>query len=288
SGSTSAPKAIKLLKADMRASALSTCRFFDINSSSILVCPLSADYIAGKMMIVRALESGATLYMERPSNNPAAIRYDDIDLIAIVPSQLQGLIENSNINKFRNVIIGGAPLSQQQISHIRSTGLNAYSTYGMTETCSHVALKNISGNDVTYHALPGYTFTVDNRSCLVVNSSVQSFGSLTTNDVVNLIDDSSFEWLGRHDNVIITGGLKVHPELVEQKISNCLDRCFYIAPVADYKWGQVVALYIEGEEFDTAKLIAGLSEILRPHELPRKVLFVKSFNRTGSGKVIRR
>ncbi|MBD5367348.1 MAG: AMP-binding protein [Bacteroides sp.] len=287
SGSTSAPKPVKLLKSDMKASALSTCSYFDITTSSVLVCPLSADYIAGKMMIVRALMSGATLYMERPSNNPAATHYPDIDLIAIVPSQLEGLVKNCDINKFRNVIIGGAPLSCEQIMLIHSTGLNAYSTYGMTETCSHVALKNLSGDEL-YHALPGYSFTTDDRSCLTIHSSVQSFGSLITNDVVNLVDGNSFKWLGRYDNVIMTGGLKVHPELVEQKIGSCLDCCFYIAPIGDSKWGQIVALYIEGDEFDTTGLLAALSKTLRPHELPRKVIFKNMFNRTKSGKIIRR
>ena len=287
SGSTSAPKPIRLLKADMKASAISTCRFFDLNESSNLLCPLSADYIAGKMMIVRAIISGANLFMEPPSNNPADIYYPDIDLVAIVPSQLKGLLNNQSKNNFNNVIIGGAPLSAEQVALIKSERLNAFSTYGMTETCSHVALKRILNDDEAYHALPGYRFMVDNRSCLEIYSEVQSFGKLTTNDVVSLIDEKRFVWLGRYDNVIITGGLKVHPEIIEQKISSYIDGCFYIAPESDDKWGQVVTLYLEGNEYDTTQLFTILNKILRPHELPRKVIFEKSFKRTNSGKIIR-
>lgn len=248
SGSTSEPKEIRLFKNDMIASASSTCQRFGINDKSVMLCPLSANYIAGKMMIVRALISGASLYMEKPSNQPGNLDQiaKDIDLAAIVPSQLKGLLENPNNLSYHNVIIGGAPLSTSQLDLVRTSKLNAYATYGMTETCSHVALRRLLDINGVYQAMPGYTFSVDSRGCLVINSSKQSFKQLTTNDVVRLISETEFEWLGRYDNVIITGGLKVHPEAVEQTISRFIERDFYLVGKPDDKWGRVLLWLLKG------------------------------------------
>lgn len=289
SGSTGTPKSIRLLKSDMVASARSTCRFFDINAESTLVCPLSADYIAGKMMIVRALISGAALYMEHPSSHPLVRQYGHVDLLPIVPAQLDGLLDVAAGHDIGNVIIGGAPLSLDAERNLHGAKFKSYATYGMTETCSHVALRSISPeSDGIYFALPGYHFNTDARSCLEIHSSLQSFGCLDTNDVVELIDEKRFKWLGRHDNVIITGGLKVHPETLEKRISPFIRSDYYITSRPDKKWGRHVVLYIEGDMFDTADLMARLHENLKSHELPREILFENKFDRTLSGKIIRR
>lgn len=288
SGSTGTPKSIRLLKSDMEASARSTCRFFDINAGSILVCPLSADYIAGKMMIVRALVSGATLYMEHPSSHPLIRQYGHIDLLPIVPAQLDGLLDVAASHDIGNVIIGGAPLSMEAERSLYGAGFKAYATYGMTETCSHVALRAISSeSDGIYSALPGYHFKTDARSCLEIHSSLQSFGCLVTNDVVELIDYKQFKWLGRHDNVIITGGFKVHPETLERRISPFIIPDYYIASRQDKKWGRHIVLYIEGDRFDTTDLVTRLRENLKSHELPREIIFISKFDRTLSGKIVR-
>ncbi len=289
SGSTSEPKEIRLLKSDMIASASSTCQKFGINNKSVMLCPLSANYIAGKMMIIRALISGASLYMEKPSNQPGNLDKitKDVDLAAIVPSQLKGLLENPNNLSYHNVIIGGAPLSTAQQNLVRTSKLNAYATYGMTETCSHVALRRLLDTNSVYQAMPGYTFTIDRRCCLVINSSKQSFKQLTTNDVVRLISETEFEWLGRYDNVIITGGVKVHPETVEQTISRFIERDFYLIGEPDDKWGECVVMVIEGKWFDTTEMLDTLKPILAPHELPRRIVFIPEFQRTRSNKIIR-
>ena len=287
SGSTGKPKTIRLLKADMKASASSTCRYFGIGRGSLMVCPLSADYIAGKMMIVRALVSGADLIMEHPSNRPQIDSDRTIDLVPIVPSQLPGLIETSRRRQINNVIIGGAPLSTADETTLSGVSFAAFATYGMTETCSHVALRRLCYKDNSYEALPGYTFSTDSRSCLVIETGVQSFGSLVTNDIVELFDPRHFVWKGRFDNVIISGGLKVHPEEVESAIGNLIDARYYISGSSDPKWGSKVVLNIEADPFDTTDLLAELREKLQPHELPREVVFHKVFRQTSSGKIIR-
>ena len=209
SGSTGAPKEIDLDKNDMRASARATIEFFGLNAGSTLLLPLSPDYIAGKMQIVRAIEAGCRLIAEPPSSRPFSAYDGACTLIPVVPSQLEGLLDSPFVSRAENIIICGAPLSPGQERSLTSAGLNAYATYGMTETCSHVALRRI-GQD-TYRGLPGFDFSTDSRRCLVIDSSTLSFGRLITNDMVSLSGANEFEWLGRYDNVINSGGVKFIP-----------------------------------------------------------------------------
>lgn len=288
SGTTGTPQIIQLSKNDMWQSAIATCKFFNISASSTMVCPLSAEYIAGKMMIVRAIVSGATLYMIKPSNNFDLPNIHQIDLLPIVPSQLDCLINKQADTTILNVLIGGAPLSTDQEASLTNCHFNPYATYGMTETCSHVALRRIDGYNTVYTALPGFSFSVDSRDCLIIENNNFAFQKLNTNDVVQLISSTSFKWLGRHDNVIITGGLKVHPEIIEKKISNILEnRNFYITSKKDEKWGEKVIMVIEGDSFCTGQLQTELAKVLERHEIPREYIFLTQMPRTDSGKIKR-
>ena len=192
SGSTGKPKEIRLLKSDMRLSAEATCRYFGIGPESRLVLPLSPSYIAGKMMIVRALTSGAELWIEEPSMSPLKRDYGHIDLLPVVPSQLPTLLQSPYVTEVRNLIVGGGALDPETELQLAACNLKAYATYGMTETCSHVALRDITAGDEHFHALPGISFTTDERECLVIEAPHYSFRSLTTNDTVELIDNSRF------------------------------------------------------------------------------------------------
>lgn len=286
SGSTGAPKEILLRKADMIASARATCRFFGIDGDSFMVCPLSASYIAGKMMIVRAIVSGATLSLEPPSSNPLSdCDYPPIDLLPIVPTQVDAIVNQNHT--IRNIIVGGAPLSLHQEHLLAGFPARVYATYGMTETCSHVALREI-GSDA-YSALPGISFGLDERGCLVIDLPEFSQKRIVTNDIVDLVDSTTFRWLGRADNVIITGGLKVHPEMIESKIARMIQSPFYITSQPDDKWGSTVVLVMEGGKMqDDGPLSDSFRELLPPHERPRKILHVGQIPRTMSGKLLRR
>lgn len=287
SGSTGTPKTIKLDKYDAASSAKATCRFFGIDNSSVLVCPLSASYIAGKMMIVRAIVSGADLYMEDPHLIPFTKTYPAIDLLPIVPTQLAQTLEMLKQQPIRNILIGGAPLSPDQERLLYDIDTKAYASYGMTETCSHVALRLIApGNDV-YAALPGISFSRDDRDCLVIHRPECSNPILITNDIVELVDESHFRWLGRADNAIITGGLKVIPELVERKIEPHLKAPFYISGVQDDYWGQRVVLNIDCEPgaIDEPTLLVILKQNLLKHEMPKEIVY-KRFRYTN-GKLSR-
>ena len=187
SGSTGKPKEIKLLKADMRASAALTNRFFSIDSGSTLLLCLSPDYIAGKMMIVRAEEAGATLLVESPSNRPLEhFSGTTVDLLAVVPSQALWLAEHKeSLNNVRNMIVGGGEITPRLRTMLSQLHVNAYATYGMTETCSHVALSRIAEPAQPFEALPPVTFATDHRGCLAIDAPQFSFKHLQTNDIVD-------------------------------------------------------------------------------------------------------
>lgn len=294
SGSTGKPKKICLSKALVKQSARRTIEFFGLNSSSHLHLCLSPDYIAGKMMIVRALLSGASLTYETPSNMPLQniSSEQDIDLLAVVPSQLIHILNNKDIPTIRNLIVGGSaiPYSLRK-SLAERKDLNAYETYGMTETASHVALRKIKVDaSLPYQALPGIKFTIDNRGCLVIN--IDNLSPIVTNDLVELIDSAHFRLLGRVDNVIITGGLKVHPAQVETLIEPMLphETQFYITSRPHPKWGEEVILMIEknsGKSICIVELMQKLHDSLHAYQCPKQIIIVDHFERTSSGKIIR-
>lgn len=286
SGSTGTPKKIKLLKSDMIASAKATCVFFNINSTSTLVSPLSANYIAGKMMIVRAIISGACLWIEEPSNKPLNRDYGIIDLLPIVPSQIEWLLTNCRYTQnVKNLLIGGGAVPHKSEINLIKKGVNAFVSYGMTETCSHIALRNISTS--IYETLPSITVENDNKKRLIINTPQFSFDKVSTNDIVEIIDERHFRWIGRYDNVINSGGIKCYPEDIEQKLSQYIDFPFYIIGEPDEKWGEKIVLYIETETINRQSLMEKITKVLDKYHLPKEIKCIKKFNRTESGKIKR-
>lgn len=286
SGSTGIPKPVKLKKSDMRESALATCRFFDIQKGDLLYLPLQPTYIAGKMMIVRAIMAQADLLVEQPSNRPLlSVPPRRIKLAAIVPSQIPGLIESGNIKLIDKVIVGGAPVPAEYEEMLIGSGIEAYATYGMTETCSHVALRKLG--EKVYKALPHINFSTDSRGCLVIHSDRMSFGKLVTNDIIELLDSKTFEWKGRFDNVINSGGIKLYPEIIERKLAGIIKgREFFITSRPDTKWGNRVVLCIEGEDMIEG-LQALIKTVLDKTQQPKEIVYIDRFQHTSSGKIRR-
>ena len=287
SGSTGTPKEIRLSKADMRASAHATIEFFGLNSDSTLALPLSPDYIAGKMQIVRAFEAGCRIVTEKPSSQPlATFPYDRCTLVPIVPSQLKGFLGSPVSRHTDNVIIGGAPLAPDQEKEIAALGISAFATYGMTETCSHVALRRIG--EETYRALPGMTFSTDDRGCLVIDSSTMSFGHLVTNDMVTLEGNTCFRWLGRYDNVINSGGVKIHPEEVERVLATLIPQgvTAYVTARTSKRWGEEAVIVTDSHTLG-ANILERLKEMLPQHTAPRDIIYLDKIPLTSSGKIIR-
>lgn len=283
SGSTGAPKRILLDKEMVRRSAWRTIDFFGLDKSSRLHLCLDAAYIAGKMMLVRAAECGARITYETPSNRPLLpeAAADPIDLLAVVPSQLASLVERGvTTSEVRHIIVGGAPLPRRLAEATTVAGLDVWETYGMTETASHVALRRADAE--AFDALPGISFAADGRGCLII---VMDDGSrIATNDMAELLSERSMRLLGRIDHVIITGGLKVHPEAVERRLEALMPAGeYYIVGEPDPKWGERVCLVAACP----TPAEADMRSVLARHEMPKCILRVTVLPRTSTGKVRR-
>lgn len=291
SGSTGTPKEIRLLKTDMRASAKATIKFFGLHSGSWLHLPLSPDYIAGKMQIVRALESGAALTVEEASNHPLSdLGLNSgrrISLLPVVPSQVSGVLSSGFTDRIDNMIIGGAPLAPVDEQRIIDSGIPSFATYGMTETCSHVALRRLGSE--CFSALPGFSFSIDPRGCLVISSDTMSFGRLVTNDIVELDSPQTFRWRGRIDNVINSGGLKISPEEIEKKIARLFPdgTSFYITSRPSDRWGEEAVL-VTDMPGPTENLMAMIEAEVGHLRAPKALIFDSDIQRTSSKKIIRR
>lgn len=286
SGSTGTPKTVRLLKSDMRLSARATNAHFGIVASSVLALPLSVAYIAGKMMAVRALEADCRLLL-LPQHR--VLDLDDaahMSLLAVVPAQVPSLIRNPRwASKIENVLIGGAPLEADAEQELTHCGYCAWASYGMTETCSHVALRPL-GTDV-YTAMPGVTFDTDDGT-LAVNGPY-SWRRLVTNDLAELVSPTQMRWLGRADNAINSGGVKLLPERLEVLLGPYMRHPFYITGREDHVWGQAVTLCIESADVvDVDAVMAECRRVLPRYGVPRSVEVVPAFERTSSGKIIRR
>lgn len=292
SGSTGTPKIICLAKEFVRKGALRTNSFFSINSESRLHSCVAADYIGGKMMGVRSDVAGCSFSWEPPSNRPlAGLTKDEvIDLLAVVPSQMLHIVSHINeLPEIRAVIVGGSAVHPHLKEKIIASGLNAYETYGMTETASHIALRKIAEGIDFFYPLPGINVSLDKRGCLVITFSTGE--EIVTNDIASVGEDGGFKILGRYDNVIITGGKKVNPEDVERRISPFIKGDFVITSRADEKWGERVVLLIEGtvKENDSAEslLREKLRVVLEPFEMPKEIIWVSQLQRTPNGKILR-
>lgn len=299
SGSTGTPKEIRLLKKDMVQSARNTNSFFSLDSESIFYLNLSPTYIAGKMMIVRAIEAKGMILEEEPSNNPLA-DYSGcpIDLCAFVPSQLISLFNNPDrLRYIKNMIIGGGSIPEKLHKKIVDYGISAYSTYGMTETCSHIALAPVTASYEPYEVVGDNTIEIDERGCLVINLPSFSVNKIVTNDIVELIDDRHFYWKGRFDNVINSGGIKIFPEEIEAKIASLFPNTrFFITSRKSEKWGSELVLALEYKSLASGEVKEGeiipafvekMKNKLANCAVPRYYIAVSQFETTSSGKIKR-
>ncbi|MDE6578264.1 MAG: AMP-binding protein, partial [Muribaculaceae bacterium] len=221
SGSTGNPKLIELDKAFVKESAVRTINFFGLNSSSRLHSCVGADFIGGKMMAGRSFVTDCHFTWETPSNRPLERMSgnDKLTLIALVPSQMIHILENlDRMPEIDYFLIGGSSIPRKLREAISEAGLQAWESYGMTETASHIALRKIEKDEGWFEALPGITLASDERGCLVIK--FENGIKVTTNDNVIFKDSRHFRITGRADNVIITGGKKVNPEEIENKLED--------------------------------------------------------------------
>ncbi len=279
SGSTGKPKQIVLEKSAMIASAKATGTFFNLQpTTSALLC-LSADYIAGKMMLVRAITLGLHLDYVEPNSNP--LENKKYDFVAMVPMQVANSLEQLYL--VETLLIGGTKVSYQLAQNILKTNCKAFESYGMTETISHIAIKQIGAKQFT--VLPNVTISVDDRNCLVIEALELSPDKIITNDIVEILNEVQFVLKGRIDNVINSGGVKIFPEEVEEKLAKYISTSFFIASLPDEKFGEKVILVLEGKSFEVDKAI--FSELSK-YQTPKEIVFVDKFVETETNKINRK
>lgn len=281
SGTTGTPKNIKLEKQAMVHSALATGEFFRLKpGDSALLC-LPTRYIAGKMMFVRAVVLGLELDYINPSKEPLNNTDKVYDFVAMVPMQVQNSI--TQIEQCKKLIIGGAKLDDGIKELLKDMLVEVYETYGMTETITHIAAKRIEERYFT--ALPHANISKDERGCLIIEAPLVANGLIITNDLIEMANDIQFEWIGRVDNVINSGGVKLIPEKIEQKLSEYIPYRFFVIGKEDQDLGQKLVLVIEQESYT---LLPEALDSLEKYERPKEVLFVKHFKETPTGKILRR
>ncbi|HIP35710.1 MAG TPA: AMP-dependent synthetase [Crocinitomix sp.] len=294
SGSTGKPKKIKLKKTNIKASAKATIKHFNLQANQNILLAMSTDFIAGKMMVVRAIEGQLNLIVASVQSNPLLTKLPcKIDFSAFVPMQVSAILSNplskQNYESITKVIIGGAPIAYQLEQELQGLKNKTYATFGMTETISHIATRNLKNKDKYYNALPNVKFSQTKRQQLVIDAPYLLNQPLVTNDVVQLINAQQFIWKGRLDNVINSGGVKLYPENIEKKIEKFFpNNRFYVTSKSDKILGQKLILKIETNQiFYTQKIKLSLKQVLSPYEIPKEIILVKQFKETKTGKVIR-
>lgn len=339
SGSTGSPKTIRLRKDAMKNSAKATGSFFKLKENTTALLCMSVNYIAGKMMLVRALELGWDMDIVEPISNPLKGIDKKYDFSAMVSLQLHNSL--NEIYKVKKLIVGGGVVSTELFQNIQNVETQIFATYGMTETITHIAVKKlnnfrhfesfdvnskqakgeaISNKQITpslvphkgeieryselvseshYRVLQNIKISQDSRNCLVINAPKIAEEDIITNDIVNLISEFQFEWLGRYDNIINSGGVKLIPEQIEQKLSKIIKERFFVCGLPDEVLGKKLILVIESlvtelvevpTRSDGNKIRGKVKNLksLSKFEQPKEIYFLPKFIETQTKKINRK
>ncbi|MBQ8158332.1 MAG: AMP-binding protein [Prevotella sp.] len=291
SGSTGVPKPLWVEKRRMEASARITCDFLNLRPGDVALLCMSLDYIAGKMMVVRSLVAQLQLISVEPCGHPLANVHDSIDFAAMVPLQVYNSLqvpeERQRLMQIRHLIIGGGAVDDAMACQLRSFPYAVWSTYGMTETLSHIALRRLSGPDASewYAPFPSVSVSLSAEGCLVIDAPQVCAERLVTNDVAELRSDGRFRILGRRDNTICSGGLKIQIEEVERLLAPHLSDSFLITKRKDEKFGEAVVLLTVGDPLAAQSVC---QRVLPKHWVPRHYVQVSVIPLTETGKPARK
>ena len=290
SGSTGAPKPMMVEKRRMEASARITCAFLGLQKGDTALLCMPLDYIAGKMMVVRAITCGLRLIRIEPCSHPMAEVCTPIHFAAMVPLQvansLKVAVERQRLMAIKHLIIGGGAIDDDLERELRDFPNAVWSTYGMTETLSHIALRRISGSEASlwYTPFDGVTVSLDSRGCLVIDAPHVCHTTLATNDCAE-IRDGKFRILGRIDNVVCSGGIKLQIEEIEAHLQPFVSVPFMITKRTDARLGETVVLL--AADADIEQLKTACHEHLTKYETPRAFVAVDRLPYTETGKPAR-
>lgn len=288
SGSTGMPKVILLRKEDMRRSAAASVQYFGIEAGQRMLLAMPVRYIAGKMMLVRAMHAGSRLAIGQPLANPFAGLLEDVGFTAVTPHQMrQGLLAGSEINRVEKILIGGEPIQPDLMQEILQLRSSCYASFGMTETITHIAIQSLNHpHEEHFQCLPGVSIATGNENQLRIQAPWLP-QAIQTSDIIQLISPNQFKWLGRADFVINSGGIKLHPELIERKIQNIIQKKFIISQIVDSTYGEVPVLVVESRPEDFQLKLEEINANLDKFEKLKRLFFVDMLEATDSGKINR-
>lgn len=292
SGSTGRAKEIKLSKKSMVNSAKKTIAYFNLAPKQTILLTLPVRFIAGKMMVVRALVGNLNLLLTSVNTTPFKDVCHPFHFTAIVPNQLESFLKfDKELQPACKVLLGGGKISNYLLAKLSQSSSKFYQSYAMTETASHVAIRELNndGKELPFSALPGIKFSTNKENCLVIHSDFLDQSIYETTDVVKLLSATQFIWLGRADHIINSGGLKINPEVLEQKLEKLIHQRFFIAKKQDDVLGEKVVLVLEGNKIESQEklLKARMAKILQKHEMPQELIYKPRFSETPTGKIIR-
>lgn len=292
SGSTGKPKPMIVEKRRMAASARTTCRFLGLQSGDTALLCMPLDYIAGKMMVVRSLVCGLRLVSVKPSGHPLSGIAEAPTFAAMVPMQVYNSLqvpeERSMLANIRHLIIGGGAISREMADELRDFPGNVWSTYGMTETLSHIALRRVNGKEASewYTPFDNVDISLGADGCLTIDAPEVCAERLVTNDIAEIAKDGRrFRIVGRKDNVICSGGIKLQIEDIEAKLAPHLNAAFLITKRSDKKFGETVVMLTVDDDIEHIKEVC--SKHLSRYEMPHVYIKVDNIPTTETGKPAR-
>ncbi|RNC90205.1 MAG: O-succinylbenzoic acid--CoA ligase [Allomuricauda sp.] len=286
SGSTGEPKTISIKKVFCINSAKATAAYFQLAAGQTALLCLSSAFIAGKMMLVRAMVLGLELDTTAPNSKPLGTTTKTYDFAAMVPMQVMNSLPR--LHQIKKLIIGGAPVSKLLRQQLHQSSTQIFETYGMTETVTHIAVKPLNSDKVAFETLADISVEKDERNCLVIKAPKIAAQKVVTNDLVDLIDEHHFIWLGRFDNIINSGGIKLIPEQIEAKLAEVISDRFFVAGMPHESLGEQLVLLVEGRpDIEFIQQTIEKLDSIRTYEKPKKIISVIEFISTPTGKVSR-
>lgn len=293
SGSTGTPKEFTVRKEQMMQSALLTCSFLRLRKGDNALLCMPLQYIAGKMVVVRALVAGLNLILRTPSGHPLADVTVPLRFAAMIPLQVYNTLrvaeEKERLCRTEILIIGGGAINKELEDEIRQLPNEIYSTYGMTETLSHIALRKLNGSDASlaYTPFSSVKLSLSPEETLVIQAPLVCDDTLVTNDIAQIHPDGTFTILGRKDNIINTGGIKVQIECVEEILRSIISVTFAITAVPHPGLGEAIVLLVE-KTTDPERLSDKIASLLPKYQQPKYIRQVDAIPLTGSGKTDRK
>ncbi|MCX5856230.1 MAG: AMP-binding protein [Deltaproteobacteria bacterium] len=297
SGSTGPPEPIRIKKKRLVNSARMTLDYLGLGEGDRALLCLPSDNIAGKMMLVRSMVGNLNLTAIEPRGNPLENLEDGFDFAAMIPLQVHNILNNprgkKKIESIRKLIIGGGAIPAPLEEGIKELNNEVFSTYGMTETVSHIALRRLNGAERSpyYTILPGVTIDKDANDCLVVDAPDIADSLVRTRDIVRIFYKKEFEVLGRLDNVINSGGIKYNPEIIERKLEEVISDRFIVSSVPDARLGDKIVLIIETSDprkYESPDFKNSVNGKLPVFERPKDLFFLEHFPETGNSKIQRK